>query len=182
MSLASRGLRSAAELAAQKPHGTRIRYMGGCKCLHCRMANSNYETARAAARRAGFTNKVVDAAPARKHIFALSRAGVGRNMVALCAGVAKTVVCEIRSGKKLRAREETIRKILAVTKDCKGEKALIPAARAWHMLNQLLGEGFSRAELARRMGYKSPALQINKKRITARSEQRIKRLYSQVMV
>jgi len=30
-------------------HGTRARYMTGCRCLRCRAANSNYNTSRRAA-------------------------------------------------------------------------------------------------------------------------------------
>ena len=39
-------LRSAAVLSIDKPHGTRLKYMGGCKCMLCRAANSRYETER----------------------------------------------------------------------------------------------------------------------------------------
>jgi|GEM_PF-1453678 len=46
------GLPTPEEAAARYPHGTRARYyLGKCKCFPCRLANSDYETARAAARR-----------------------------------------------------------------------------------------------------------------------------------
>lgn len=38
---------------AEEPHGTRHRYLGGCRCLPCRAANSRYSCERAAAQRAG---------------------------------------------------------------------------------------------------------------------------------
>ena len=38
---------------AAEPHGTRHRYLSGCKCVPCRAANSRYSTERAAAQRAG---------------------------------------------------------------------------------------------------------------------------------
>lgn len=50
------GLAHIVVLAASKPHGVRLRYMAGCRCLKCRMANSNYETMRARARKAGDWN------------------------------------------------------------------------------------------------------------------------------
>ena len=67
-------LRSAADLSATKPHGTRLKYMGGCKCMLCRAANSRYETERAVARKNGDWNGIVDARAARRHILKLSKA------------------------------------------------------------------------------------------------------------
>ena len=69
-------LRSAVELAAGKPHGTRIRYVGGCRCLPCRAANSRYESERQAARKLGDWNGLVDAAALPGNTFSTSRAWV----------------------------------------------------------------------------------------------------------
>src|SRR5260370_12030990 len=85
-----RGLRSAVELAADKSHGTRLKYMGGCKCIPCRAANSRYEVERSAARKAGDWNGIVDADRARTHIRKLSKAGVGYKPVADAPGVARS--------------------------------------------------------------------------------------------
>jgi hypothetical protein len=109
MSLASRGLRPVAELAADRPHGHRLRYLAGCRCFHCRRANSDYERERAAARAAGDWNGIVDAAPARRHILALSRRGVGRRMVAAASDVGLSVIADIRTGRKMRIRARTER-------------------------------------------------------------------------
>jgi hypothetical protein len=168
--LAERGLRSVAELAAAKPHGTRLRYLGGCKCLKCRMANSNYETARARARAAGDWNGNVSAAEARKHILKLSRKGIGRRSIAEASDVAETVIAEIRSGKKQQIRARTARRILAVTPAAIADHALVPAARAWRLINELLEEGFTKAHIARELGYARPALQLNRTTITAANE------------
>jgi hypothetical protein len=54
-----KGLRDIAVLAEKKSHGTRIKYMAGCRCLICRAANSNYECARAKARKNGQWNGLV---------------------------------------------------------------------------------------------------------------------------
>jgi hypothetical protein len=81
-------LRTAADLSATKPHGTRLKYMGGCKCMLCRAANSRYETERAVARKNGDWNGIVDARAARRHILKLSKAGVGYKSVADAASVA----------------------------------------------------------------------------------------------
>lgn len=72
------GLRPVAELAADRPHGDRLRYMAGCRCKECRAANTAYETQRALARKAGDWNGVVSAARARSHIAVLSAAPTSR--------------------------------------------------------------------------------------------------------
>jgi len=43
-------------------------------------------------------------------------------------------------------------------------------------INGLLEEGFTKAEIARRMGYSSPAIQFRRTRITARNALRVQRL------
>ena len=78
--LAARGLKPAAVLAQQRPHGDRLKYVGGCRCAECRKANTEYEKARAKARRAGDWNGIVSAKKARQHILQLRLAG-GRERV-----------------------------------------------------------------------------------------------------
>ena len=51
--LIARGLNP--ERIAALPHGVRARYSIGCRCVPCRKANSEYESARARARKAGST-------------------------------------------------------------------------------------------------------------------------------
>ena len=48
--LEARGMKPVTELARQRPHGDRLRYMAGCRCPACRGANSAYERLRARAR------------------------------------------------------------------------------------------------------------------------------------
>jgi hypothetical protein len=50
------------------------------------------------------------------------------------------------------------------------------------MIEALRTEGFSKAELARRLGYASPALQFKGTRIRGRSAARIAALYSRITV
>lgn len=164
------------------PCGTRAKYVGGgCRCLLCRAANSRYATGRAAAKKRGEWNGLVPAGPARRHLFALSRAGVGRRSVQLACDVTDTVLAEVKSGRKGQIRAETERRILAVTVDAKGGAALVPAGRTWRRINQLLEEGFTKAEIARRLGRKTPALQIRKRHITLRTAVNVERLFETVM-
>jgi len=94
--LLERGLRPIAELAADRPHGHRLRYLAGCRCFQCRRSNSDYERERQAARAAGDWNGLVDADRARRHLRALARQGVGRRMVAAASDVALSVIADVR--------------------------------------------------------------------------------------
>lgn len=174
--LHDRGLRPVAELGGSRPHGTRLRYLAGCKCFHCRRANSDYERERQKAREAGDWNGVVDAAPARAHLRRLSRLGVGKRIVHAVSDVSVTVLQDIRSGRKTRIRARTERRILAVTKAARGDAALIPAGPTWERIGWLLEEGFTKARIALELGRKTPALQISKQTVTVRTAARVEAL------
>jgi hypothetical protein len=174
-------LKSAAELSAGKPHGTRIKYINGCKCLLCRAANSNYQTAREAAKKLGDWNGIVNAGKARRHIHRLSLQGVGRRAIADASDVGLTIVSEIRTGKRLRIRSRTERAILAVTIEAVSGGALVDADPTWKRLCKLIEEGFSKAEIARRLGLRSPRLQFNRVEVTARTAMRVEKFYRAIM-
>lgn len=176
------GLKPVAELAANRPHGDRLRYLAGCRCFMCRRANSDYERDRKAARLAGDWNGCVDASRAREHLRALSKAGVGKRAVAAASDVAVSVVDAVRGGRKARIRARTERRLLAVTVEMMSDGALTSARPALQMIEALRTEGFSKAELARRLGYASPALQFKGTRMRARSAARIAALYSRITV
>ena len=170
-----------AVLAEAKAHGTRVKYLGGCRCLPCRAANAGYECRRLQARRSGDWNGLIPAGRARQHLLALSSAGVGRRTVADIAGVPQSLLHRIRSGRRRRIRALTARRILLVSRTAMNDARLVPAGRAWRMIERLVEEGFTRAEIARRLGYHSRALQLNRTRITARSLMRVERFYRRVM-
>lgn len=173
-------LRPAEQLAADKPHGVRVRYMAGCRCPECRRANTAYEIARAIARKSGDWNGIVPADRARAHILALSRQGIGRRTVQACTDVADAVLTAIRSGRKTRIRARTERLILGVTKAQAADHALVSARKSHRLIKLLLEEGYSEKFLARRLGYKQPTLQFNDKRVTVRNAARIERLYREL--
>lgn len=177
MSLAARGLKPITELAAEKPHGTRLRYIAGCKCFYCRRANSDYERQRRAARLTGDWNGIVPADKARAHLMSLSRSGVGRRAVAAATDLCPTVLQDIRTGKKTQIRARTERKILAVTRRMVSDGALVKPGRTFRLIALLKDEGFSKAELARRLGYQNGALQFQPNRMTARNVARVENLY-----
>jgi hypothetical protein len=169
----ARGLRPVSELGAARPHGNRLRYLAGCKCFLCRRSNSDYERIRQAARLAGDWNGIVDAGPARAHLLKLSAAGVGQWSVVAATDIARSMIHEIKNGDRLRIRARTLRKILAVTSAQRSDQSKVSAARAWRLIRQLLKEGFTKSALAKLLGYRTRALQLQRHRITARNEQRV---------
>jgi hypothetical protein len=173
-------LKSAAELGANKPHGTRIRYMAGCKCMLCRAANSRYETERAALRRQGLDNGIVSAERARKHLIQLSRIGIGRRAVSIAVKIPQSSVFKIRNGIKTHIRKNTERRILSVSISAARPHAVINAAPVWKLINRLLREGFSKRQLAQRLGYKN-SLQINKRRVIGKTAVKVFRFYKFMM-
>lgn len=173
-------LRPVSELGMTKPHGTRLRYMAGCKCTPCRAANSRYETMRSAARKKGNWNGIVPARKARKHILKLSRLGIGYKTVADIAGLAGSTVFKVRSGERKNLRAESERAILAIDEKALPDSALVSAKTTWIRINWLLNQGFTIKELAKRLGYKTPALQINKKTVTAKTALKVKQFYDRI--
>jgi hypothetical protein len=176
----SNGLKAVRTLAASRGHGDRLTYLAGCKCFKCRRANSDYERARQAARIAGDWNGIVPATVARRHLLKLARLGIGRRQVAAATDISQSILVAIRRGSRQQIRARTERKILAVTPAIRGDASLVPATRAWRLIEELRGEGFTLAELASRMGYKNRAIQIRKDWITARNEQRVIALHQRL--
>lgn len=174
-------LKPAAEIARNKPHGTRVKYIGGCKCMLCRAANSNYQTQREAAKRLGDWNGIVDAKRAKRHLGKLSVQGVGRRAVSYACDVGITILSEIRTGKRLCIRSRTEKAILSVTVDAISGGSLVDADPVWKQINKLLEEGFSKAELARRLGLKTRAIQFGRFEVTAKTAMRVDRFYRQIM-
>lgn len=175
------GLRSAKALSESKPHGTRLKYMGGCKCIQCRAANSRYETERAIARKRGESNGIISAENVQRHLLALSKAGIGRRTVADISGVGITAIVKLRNGTRTQCREATARAILAVGTDVLTDAAIISVKPTLRLVRLLVNEGFTHSQLANRLGYKSNSLQLNPSVITAKKANRIQKFYNRIM-
>jgi hypothetical protein len=178
--LGRRGLRPAAELAAGRSHGDRVRYIAGCRCDDCRQANTAYERARQAARKAGDWNGLVPADRAREHLVALSSKGVGRNSVAHVTGIARSTLWAVITGEKRRLRARSERAILAVTVEAAADRALVDAAPTWRFIEQMLADGYTKTRLARELGCKTAALQIGRKQVTVRTAFEVQKLYGRL--
>jgi len=160
------------------PHGTRSAYVRGCRCAPCTAANALYALGRYRARRLKDDwNDLVPAEAARAHILKLSKAGVGRRAIAAASDVSSSALAQIRAGRSHRIRARTARRILAVDVGCRADASLVSAKGTWRLIGLLIEEGFTKAELARRIGLASPALQFRKGRVLARTALRVKKLY-----
>lgn len=174
-------LRPAAELAAGRSHGDRLRYIAGCRCDECRRANTEYEKRRAIARKSGDWNGYVPAGAAREHLAALSAKGVGYKQAADAAGVAISIAAKILNGQRQQIRARTERSILAVTSQAVADRALIDAGATWKAIDQLLAQGYSKAHLARELGYASPAIQLDRTLVTARNAYDVEQLHRRLL-
>ncbi|HEX5433525.1 MAG TPA: hypothetical protein VFY05_04755 [Candidatus Angelobacter sp.] len=102
------------QLAAQKPHGTRIKYIAGCRCSECREANSQYEKQRRFLAETGRGNPLVSAKPARLHLMGLYLQKMPRRTVEELSGVPHSILQLIKSGKRCQIRKHTAEKIMSV--------------------------------------------------------------------
>lgn len=180
MTLEHKGLKSAAELSADKPHGNRLKYLGGCRCIPCKAANSRYQSERLLAQKNGETNRIISAIEVRGHLLRLSAKGVGSRTVSDISGVGRTTITLISRGQRKQCRESVAKAILAVSSDVTNDATVINAAATHRRIRSLLNEGFTKTELAKRLGYKTGHLQFQKKVITARNAMKVERFYNQI--
>lgn len=168
--LIARGLNP--ERIAALPHGVRARYSIGCRCVPCRKANSEYESARARARKAGEWNGLVAAEPTRLHLMHLSRLGIGYKTVADQSGVSRTTLGLVKARKKTRIRALSAAAVLRVDGRCHSDGALVSAAGVRQRIARLVGKGMSKASIARRLGLQRGALQYTRPKVTELTRQR----------
>lgn len=126
-------------------------------------------------------NGLVSTDRARAHLLELQAAGVGKLSVADACDVPKSLLHDVRSGRALRIRVETERRILEVDAGAIADHATVPANTTWRLLGELLAIGIPKYKLARALGSKAarcmPALQIGRDRVLAKTEQRIVRFH-----
>lgn len=163
------------------PHGVRARYSSGCRCDACRAANTAYERQRARHRVYHGPDVLVSARRARRHLRALSRRGVGRRAVGAACDVGETTLERIKNGTKTQIRRSTEAKILSVDAQAMADSVPVDAGPTWKLLNELIDKGWPKAELARRLGYKVPALQVGKKQVLLKTAHKVKLLHTQLI-
>jgi len=100
--------------------GTRSRYVAGCRCESCVIANRIYarDLARHHSRvRWGIethTDPLVDVTEARNHLLWLRSRGIGLRRLHNTTGIARSTLNEIRSGRRSRITLATANRIVAV--------------------------------------------------------------------
>ncbi len=164
----------------QFEHGTRSRYKKGCRCDECRAANNAYVRHRTMENVWGRTNKIIDAYPARRHLFELEGLGIGLRTVSEVTGCSRSYLREVRNGTRERMREQTLARILEVDEGCVSDGNLVDANPTWRLIRDLLRQGWTRGKIARLLGNKTSNLQIGKRRITARTEMKVRRLHQRL--
>lgn len=101
-------------------------------------------------------------------------------MAAAC-DVSLTVLQRIRQGRRSYIRRETERRILSVTRSAYSAGSVIDATETWAKVNHLLAEGFTRAELARRLGLPKPELRWDADHVLGATAVKVDRFYRMIM-
>lgn len=126
-------------------------------------------------------NGLVDAEPARRHIRKLSRQGVGTKSIEAASGVPNSTLWKILNRERRKLRKSTADRILSVDIGAAGDHSRIPAGPTWKMLRILEAEYLTKTALALALGYKGPGLQIGRRRVLAKTELRVRKLYRKAL-
>jgi len=167
--------------ASRKPHGTRARYVGAkCRCVDCRSANTRWMRQRTKTAIFDGKNPIIDATEAREHMRRLQKRGMGYKAIADAASVNHNIAFGIRNGSRTKCLLSTSDRILKVGLKQASDGTRIPAGPSWKLLDELIGDGYTRMQLATWLGYRGnpPALQLPRDFVTARNAVRVERLYS----
>ena len=174
-----------------RAHGTHAKYaVERCRCDQCRQAQREYNRnrVRQLSRPDGHWCPYVDADPVREHVRWLATCGIGLKSLAKLAGVPHGTLSKLMYGDPARqmapskrVRPATAHKITAVMPNMAAGAQRVPAGPTWRLLNELIAIGWSRAELARRLGHQGPGLQIRHDRILASTARQVEQLHAELI-
>lgn len=179
-----------------RDHGTRACYVfgpqpggdrsNGCRCDPCRAANRAYQRNRDRARRRPDVTvepAYIDAGEVRRHLRWLSRHGVGLRTVAARSGVPRSALAELKTGRRRRCTPDTADRVLLVLPVDAADQALVDARPTWRLIDDLITHGHTRTSIARALGSTAatPALQIGRHQVTARTARKVKALHAALL-
>jgi len=163
-------------------HDTAARYRTGCRCDGCRRAYAAVQRDRRARVKRNECDWIVSADMAREHLIELRKAGVGKRAVMDCTGISDVVLMEIRNGKRQRIRQSTEEKIMRVTEDARSGGALVSGKPSTWLIDELIGHGYTMAQLATHLGYTDKRIQFyGHKYVTATNVMRIEKMHKVLM-
>jgi hypothetical protein len=167
-------------MSAAITHGV-TRWRLGCRCDVCRGAYRFRERAIRANREAS-GDGLVSAERTRRHLESLTTAGVGMNSIAAKTGCGRTHLRRLKDGLHKMVQAKTERAILAVKQSDSLYRARVVDARpAWAMVAELVDEGFTKVEIARRLGYKTNSIPWRKRWIDRKNAERMQAFYVAIM-
>lgn len=161
------------------PHGSYVRYRGGCRCDECRAGDKAYRENRKSNRAEGKSNAVVSAARSRAHLQLLSYVSCGA--IARATGLDHRKVARIRSGKQQNVRESTERLLLTVERGAAKLNGLVNPHETAKGLRALRGAGLSDREINRRLGKDPTARVINGAMVQTRTVEKVKKLVAVIL-
>lgn len=174
-----------------RQHGTHAKYaVERCRCELCRVAQRDYNRnrIRQMSRPDGVWRPYVDAGPVRDHLEWLSTCGVGIKTVAKLSGVPHGSLSKVMygdpqrgMGPSKRIRLATAERVLAVMPAMATGGQKVPAGPTWRLLDELVARGWSRSEIARRLGARTPALQLSRDRVRASTARAVEVLHAELI-
>jgi len=131
------------------------------------------------------SSELISARPARTHIAALRRAGMGRRVIGRHARINDSVLVRIISGEIKKTRRSTADRILAIRLETTAPPggARVRADKTRELLAEILATGIPKARVARALGAKArfPALQVAlRATVTIATARRVRALHGQL--
>lgn len=164
-------------------HGTRSKYVAGCRCEPCTVASREYNREwQRHQRRVAYgieeaREAFVDATEAREHLRWLRSQGVGMRAVCDATGLSRSALQKIVTGKRTRITPRLADKILAVPRGVARPAAVIDATETWRLIDDLIYLGYPKVRIAKALGQRGPGLQVGRDRVLRRTADRIAEIH-----
>lgn len=133
--------------------------------------------------------RTIPAGRSRRRLLTLSKYGMGRKAVAEFTGLDHRTLQRIKTCKTKYVRRATQELIFSVPFNAYCDRAVIDARATVSRINRLLGEGFTRSEIARRLNPKirakykpgyAPLHIASGGKVIARTAMRVEQFYNRV--